>query len=199
MEFQRGKRVVVRQNIKGFFFDLDGTLIDTEAANYQAYKQAIINVCGIKITKSQYGKTHGMVYSDFLPQLVPTITKYEIEEVSKQKKELYREQMHLTKPNIFLIEFLKRMADDYTTILVTTAKTVNAKTVLKKHNINDLFDFMVFGDDVKNMKPDPEAYKLALKLSNLEKDEVIAFEDSTVGINAAHSAGISTIHIRSFI
>ena len=187
------------RTIKGFFFDLDGTLIDTEEANYQAYKQAINNVCGIKITKLQYRQTHGMVYSKFLPILIPNISLEEIEKISMKKKEIYRAQVHLTKPNIFLIEFLKRMADDYITVLVTTAKKDNAKIVLEKHKITELFDYMVFGDDVNNMKPNPEAYNIALKLCSLNEDEVIAFEDSSVGISAAHSAGISTIHIRSFL
>ena len=199
MEYDYQERHRMPRTIKGFFFDLDGTLIDTEEANFQAYKKAINSVCGINIIKSQYRKTNGMVYSDFLPILVPNIKPSEIKKISEQKKEFYKTQMHLTKPNIFLIDFLKRMADDYTTILVTTAKKDNANTVLAAPRITKQFDFMVFGDDVKKMKPNPEAYKVALKLSGLKKDEVVAFEDSQVGISAAHSAGISTIHIRSFL
>jgi beta-phosphoglucomutase len=187
------------KTIKGFFFDLDGTLIDTEEANFQAYQQAIFTICGVKITKANYKKIHGMAYKDFLPILVAGINDIDIDAISKQKKVLYKEQMHLTKPNMFLIEFLKRMADDYITCLVTTAKRDNANHVINAYGIKDIFNYKVFGDDVKQMKPDPEAYNVALAMSGLKPDEVIAFEDSQVGIRAANAAGISTIHIRSFL
>lgn len=185
--------------IKGFFFDLDGTLVDTIDANYHAYKEAILQVCAVEISMEQYKDTHGMVYKDFLPIFVPKISKDDIEKVSLLKKEAYARQMHLTKPNAFLIDFLRRMAEDYVTVLVTTAKRANAERVLVEHEIDTCFNYMVFGDDVKKMKPNPEAYINALKMTGLGEDEVIAFEDSQVGIKAANNAGIATIHIRSFL
>lgn len=184
--------------IKGFFFDLDGTLIDTKQANFTAYSEAIYSELGINITTEDYDKTHGMSYKEFLPILIPDIKIGQIESISIRKKVLYKKQMHLTKANDFLVNFLKRMKNDNVIVLVTTAKKYSALHVLDEHNLNNLFDYMVFGEDVEHMKPDPEAYLKALKISNLKAEEVIAFEDSLVGIEAANMAGISTVHIRSF-
>lgn len=184
--------------IKGFFFDLDGTLVNTENANFEAYKRAISDICKVSISKQDFKLTNGMGYKDFLPILVPSISKTEVEKVSIRKKEIYAELMHLTQANTFLVDFLRQMSGHHVTALVTTAKKANGETVLKEHNLTDLFDFVVYGDDVENMKPHPEAYIKAIQLSGLEAREIIAFEDSGVGIKAAKAANIATIHIRSF-
>lgn len=187
------------KTIKGFFFDLDGTLVDTEQANFEAYRTAIKEITNVDISKEDFKRTHGMVYRDFLPFLVPGIQTETIESVSARKKELYAELMHLTKANVFLVDFLRNITADHVTVLVTTAKKHNGKTVLREHGLLSLFDHIIYGDDVEHMKPHPEAYLLALKKSMLRSDEVIAFEDSQVGIRAATAAKISTIHIRSFL
>ena len=49
------------------------------------------------------------------------------------------------------------------------------------------------------MKPNPEAYLLALHKTGLAADEVIAFEDSLKGEAAAIGAGINVIRIRNFL
>lgn len=188
----------VQGSIKGFFFDLDGTLIDTAEANYIAYSEAINNVCGVQVSRQEFRKTNGMVYKDFLALLVPNITDAKIEQISVYKKDAYVKQLDKTTPNTFLLNFLKNMAENYVTVLVTTAKKDNAAAVLARYGLNGMFNYTIFGDDVKNMKPNPEAYMKALELSNLNPKEVIAFEDSNAGIMAAQKAGIPTIHIRSF-
>lgn len=185
--------------IKGFFFDLDGTLVDTADANFEAYRIAIEDVTNQDLSRNDFNKTNGRGYRDFLPLLVPGISAEQIEDISRRKNIIYKEKMHLTRANSFLVDFLMRMAEHYTTVLVTTAKAKNAEIVLNEHGISNLFDYKIFGDDVTHMKPHPEAYLRALNNSNLLANEVVAFEDSEVGMKAASGAGISTIHIRSFL
>ena len=45
--------------IKGFFFDLDGTLVDTHHANFEAYKRALQDF-GVDISFDDFKKTIGM-------------------------------------------------------------------------------------------------------------------------------------------
>ena len=97
----------VQGSIKGFFFDLDGTLIDTAEANYIAYSEAINNVCGVQVSRQEFRKTNGMVYKDFLALLVPNITDAKIEQISVYKKDAYVKQLDKTTPNTFLLNFLK--------------------------------------------------------------------------------------------
>lgn len=186
--------------IKGFFFDLDGTLVNTHEANFRAYKQAVHEVTGTELgdelkTRIKSGESS----NDFLPGLLADISSEHVDAINARKKEVYPTHLDASELNTYLSTFLKQMSEDYVTALVTTAKKDNAEAVLKAHSIEALFDFKIFGHDVKEMKPHPEAYLLALEKAGLSASEVIAFEDSQKGIDAATAAGINTIHIRNFL
>lgn len=185
-------------SIKGLFFDLDGTLVNTYEADFLAYRDAIKDAVGSTIGRDEFMSTNGMEMKDKLKRLTPTITPEQINFIAAGKKKYYPKYLHTTVPNKALIEFLADLTEHHITILVTTAKQQNAKAVLAAHKIADYFDYAVYGDDVENAKPHPESYLKALAMANLKADEVLAFEDSKSGIDAAHAAGIKTIQIKSF-
>lgn len=186
--------------IKGFFFDLDGTLVDTHEANFLAYRSAVLEVTGQELGDALRVQIKaGESSKDFLPALLPGISQDDIDKINSRKKYTYPEYVHISRLNTYLSTFLQQMSQHYTVALVTTAKKDNAEAVLKTHGIEDFFDFKVYGHDVKEMKPSPEAYHVALERANLKSNEVIAFEDSQKGIDAATAAGIKTIHIRNFV
>lgn len=186
--------------IKGFFFDLDGTLVDTHEANYQAYAQAIKDISGTAAATEliDYIK-RGESSKEFLPKVVENIDENTIQMINAAKKHHYKQHVQLSKLNEYLAVFLEQMSEHYVTALITTAKRENALAVVKQHDIEKYFDIMIFGEDVAAMKPDPEAYRLGLLKTGLHADEVIAFEDSVKGIAASNAAGIQTVHIRNFI
>ena len=61
--------------------------------------------------------------------------------------------------------------------------------VLKKFKIEDYFDVIVTGDDVKHGKPDPETYLVASQKLELKPSETLVLEDATNGIYSAKAAG----------
>lgn len=64
---------------------------------------------------------------------------------------------------------------------------------LIKSNLVDLFDVMVFGDEVFNSKPHPEIYLYTLKKLEVESSRVVVFEDSVNGVKSAVHAGIDKV------
>lgn len=187
------------QTLKGLFFDLDGTLVNTYEADFLAYRDAIEDATGIVVKREYFMATNGMEMRKKLDILAPDVTPEQVKQIAAGKKKYYKNYLHKTVPNESLISFLTDMAQYHTTALVTTAKQQNAEAVLNEYGITDLFDAKVFGDGVENPKPHPESYLKALELTGLSPDEVLAFEDSKTGIDAAHAAGIKTVHIRSFV
>lgn len=186
--------------IKGFFFDLDGTLVDTHESNFRAYKQAVEHVKGVQLGDELKQRIKaGEPSVEFLPKLLFSVTDVEVKEINEKKKQVYHEHLYASNLNEYLSMFLQQMSEQFITVLVTTAKKDNAMAVLEAHGIGDYFTYTIFGEDVKNMKPDPEAYRLALTKTGLSADEVVAFEDSEKGIAAALAANIKTIHIRNFV
>lgn len=186
--------------IKGFFFDLDGTLVDTHEANFRAYRAAVEEITGVTLgDELKVLIKAGESSNAFLPKLLPQATAEEVAAINAKKKEVYPEHLHVSELNDYLTTFLAQMAEHSVTALVTTAKRKNAMAVLRQHDLEKHFDFMIFGDDVSSMKPDPEAYLLALERAGLTAEEALAFEDSQKGIDAATAAGLRTIHIRNFL
>lgn len=185
--------------IKGFFFDLDGTLVNTYEADFLAYRDAIKEVAGINIEQADFARTHGQEMRQKLERLAPGIPEDQIAAIGASKKKHYPNYLHLTKPNAELVGFIKTLAEGHVTALVTTARQQNAMLVLEHHSLANHFREFVFGDEVDQAKPHPEAYLKALEKTKLQPHEAIAFEDSSTGIESAAAAGIQCIRIGSFV
>lgn len=81
-------------------------------------------------------------------------------------------------------------------IVSSNSSYLIAKLLINAKIDMSIFDFIVAREDVVRVKPYPDLYELALKKSNIEKENVIAIEDSNVGIMSALNAGINTIYIQ---
>jgi beta-phosphoglucomutase-like phosphatase (HAD superfamily) len=60
----------------------------------------------------------------------------------------------------------------------------------------DVFSAVVTGDQVRNGKPDPEAYLLAAERLGVDARQCVAIEDSPAGARSAHASGAVTIAVR---
>ena len=67
--------------------------------------------------------------------------------------------------------------------------------ILKKFKMEDLFNVIVNGDEVKHGKPNPEIFSIAVKKLNLPPEQCVVIEDATNGIIAAKKLGTKTIGI----
>jgi HAD superfamily hydrolase (TIGR01509 family) len=56
-----------------------------------------------------------------------------------------------------------------------------------------VFDVIACGDQVREKKPAPDIYRLALGSLRLSAESCIAFEDSANGLRAAKAAGLVTV------
>jgi HAD superfamily hydrolase (TIGR01509 family) len=184
----------VNDSIKGLFFDLDGTLVDTLDANIHAYQKALHQI-NREVTQQELAQVFGMRHDIFLKQIYDDITREEILEISRLKSLYYPEFLHLCRPHLELISFVRTLRSEHTTVLVTMAQRKNAEAVLKKSSIEDMFDIIITGEDVTKAKPHPESYLMALELSGLDPHEALAFEDSESGLAAAKAAGVPTLKI----
>lgn len=79
--------------------------------------------------------------------------------------------------------------------IVSVTWRENILSVLRASGLEEAFALIVAKEDVKATKPDPEAYRLALKRLELKPAEAVALEDSPSGLNAAKGAGIRVIAV----
>ncbi len=62
-----------------------------------------------------------------------------------------------------------------------------------------VFAAVVTGDQVRNGKPDPEAYLTAAQRLGVDPRQCVAIEDSPAGVRSAHASGAVTLAVRRHV
>ena len=185
------------RSLGALLFDLDGTLVDTREANFEAYRGAFAQ-SGHELTREQFEATWGRDSRDFIPDLLPGIDAPAVDAIRAAKSRLYGDQLHRTVANEALVAFLRLVAPHHPTALVSTAKSGNGTQLLEAHDLDGLFDVVVWGDQVSRSKPDPEGYRQAVARLGVDPSSCLAFEDSATGRAAALAAGLVVLQVPRF-
>lgn len=177
---------------KAIITDFDGTLVDTKKANALAYVDAF-NSVGIEITEEQYNECFGLRFDDLCSRLGVT-DKKTMKKIKAAKAKFYPSHFDKTRLNVTLISILSWYHQKGILICVaSTASLENITALIEYYKIEDAFDGIICGNAVKYGKPKPDIYLASIEACNCEPDEVVVFEDSEIGIEAAKAAGITNI------
>ncbi|HOV88789.1 MAG TPA: HAD family phosphatase [Candidatus Paceibacterota bacterium] len=195
---------------RGVIFDLDGTLVDMEQANYRLYFEFLKRMYGLEITEREWkkffaGRRPQESIPDFLKSKEKEQTIFDFEKfkllAGPIKDELISK--HLGEVS-FLIpginQFLNRLKKLRNMKLALATSTIDCfvKQILKYFNTDNYFDIVLTGENVSKGKPNPEIYLKTLKALKLKSDDCLVFEDSQSGVEAALGAEIDVIKIQSF-
>ena len=184
--------------LKGVLLDMDGVIFDTEKAyldtwtkvfksyGYDLKRETYISIMGTG--RDNAIRTFKSTFGDDLP----------IEEMYKDKDRILKEikesgRVPMKKGAEEILTYLKE--NNIRTALATSARMWRAEIQLKMAGIKELFDDVVCGDEIKNLKPDPEIFLKAAEKIGVNPSECIVIEDSPAGINAAYNAGMFPIHV----
>ena len=173
------------------FFDMDGTLVDTNLANFLSYKKAIISV-----TKSNYDLTYNSdkrFNRSCLKDAVQNLTEKEYERIIKEKEKYYNEFLHEIKLNTEIADILFRYSKTNKTVLVTNCRKDRAITTLKYFGLDDKFSYIFCREFDDNGKKINKFQKAILKLG-ITPNLIIAFENEESEIADAREAGITIIN-----
>ena len=118
-----------------------------------------------------------------------------LQDVKKTKARVYKKYFDKIQMNKNLYSHLHYAKQNSNIIcLATTASKKNVENLLKYFEIEDLFDYIITGENVNNGKPDPEVYqKIIMKYPFISTDNIYIYEDSDVGFLAAHKSGVKNI------
>ena len=64
------------------------------------------------------------------------------------------------------------------------------QNIIQKANLTDMFSIIYSKGAVKELKPNPEVHYKILEELNVKPEECLIIEDSLIGVEAAHNAGI---------
>jgi len=180
--------------IKLILSDFDGTLFDTQKANFLAYQEVLKNFA-IELSPKRYDSVFGLRLQEFLERIGITDSAI-VEQIRQQKKEVYPKYFEQIRLNKTLFDFIVRYKTSGCKVgLVSTAQRHNILSILEYFEITNHFDIIVSGNEISKPKPDPSAYIYAMKMLKILPEETLIFEDSKTGIEAAENAGCSYIVI----
>ena len=164
-----------------FVFDLDNTLVKTNQANNNAYKDAVRKITGKDISMN----TSRFTRSD-LRTCLPDLPMIEYDAIIKLKEELYVKQLHKTKLNEQLFKILTLIRESGNeTILLTECSKTRAKQVCDYHSLTSFFNRLYFKEDYEN----GNKYQF-LMASFLPFSSVVLFENEQEEIGRAIQHGL---------
>lgn len=182
--------------IKAIITDFDGTLVDTFEANLRAYQDAFYQV-GRNLTLEKYRECFGYRFDRFM-QATGVFDEKESETIKEYKKKVYPNYFEYLIPNKKLIELISTFHQmGGKTAIASTARKENLMNAIEYLGIAHHFDLIYSGIDVKQGKPSPEIYLKTMDCLEVSSDEVLIFEDSPVGFEAAKASGAEFIPVTS--
>ena len=188
--------------IKLVIFDVDGTLVDSESIYVKAaLKNLEVNHYNIPMSAIMgiigQNRVAGRKLIESTQDDSFNYDKY-IKDFEKIRNQiLENEPYKLKKGALNILNYCKKH-NIKMAIATSTARDKQTK-VLTELGIIDYFDYMVFGDEINNSKPAPDIYLKVYEHYNIDKDEMIIYEDSKNGILSAHNAGIRVVYIKDIV
>lgn len=191
--------------LKAIFFDVDGTLAETEEFHRRAFNAAfvqhgvdaswsvaqyreLLRVTGGKERLQAYFRSRGLALSE-----------RDLHALHRTKNELYAENLRsgaaALRPGVLRLMREAREAG-LMLGLATTTSEVNIDALLRYQlgpDWKEAFSCVVAGDQVAKKKPAPDVYHRCLALLHTAPDQAIAVEDSPAGVAAAQGAGIAVV------
>ncbi len=196
--------------LKGVYWDLDGTIANTELeAHLPAFNKAF-NDLGIdwnwnintyiKLLKINGGKNRIAYYAkfnndnfseDLIINIHETKQFHYLENIKKHRVSL--------KNGVFrLINELHRKK--VRQFIVTSSSRIQVNLLIDYlFNGFNPFEFIISSEDVELKKPNPLPYLKAIQLSGINKNNSIVFEDSNPGLKSSLAANLPTIFVPSNI
>ncbi len=181
-----------------YFFDLDGTLIDTEKLYFRFWKEASkfygyelndYEALSFQSLERNEGRKKMREYSNGL-------LNYDV--VREKRIELMNQYLliHPIEVKEGVFDFLRLLKEKNKKIYIVTANAYEkALKILKDTLLYPYVDAIISAKDVERGKPFPDVYLKGCAQIGCEPSNVVVFEDSKNGLLAASRAGCYTIMV----
>ncbi|WP_298447937.1 HAD-IA family hydrolase [Ferrimicrobium sp.] len=194
--------------LEAVFFDVDGTMAETEREGHRVAYNAAFAELGYPVhwDPELYGELLAVMggkeriqhYWAQHPEL-PLLSDAQVERIHSVKARHFSELME--HGGIGLRVGVRRLLDELNErkIPVSIASTITLEGLdaLLRHNLGaqwrDRFRFLGVGDVVPVKKPDPAIYRWLLEQHGVDPRSVVTLEDTRAGLLASVGAGIATL------
>jgi HAD superfamily hydrolase (TIGR01509 family) len=183
--------------VRGALFDMDGLLIDSEAVyikGMQAAAQTLGREMSLAFCHSMVG-VPGSECNVLIQELYgPGFSIEEFRAIYSVKvREIFEAGIPVKAGVVELLDFLD--AHGLPRAVATSATRTTVEHHLGRAGLLDRFSAVVTRDDVVHAKPAPDIYLEAARRLGLPPATCLGFEDSNIGLTAAHAAGTMAIMV----
>jgi HAD superfamily hydrolase (TIGR01549 family) len=199
-------------------FDLDGTLVQTEALKAQSYARAAAELCPDIAAQEIVAAYDDMVGHSREEVAAALLARFSLEAPAKRRMRELGVSTPLDAYMALRLRIYEAMITDgrlireqeypwstallrdvhrlgYPVGIATMSHRKHAKLVLERLGLTGEIDALVTREDVKLAKPSPEIYLVVAKQLGAEPSECFVLEDSVPGIRAANAAGMQCVAI----
>jgi HAD superfamily hydrolase (TIGR01509 family) len=192
---------MLRKPVEAAIFDMDGLLIDTEAVYIEAY-HAAAQAIGAKMPTEL---CHAMIG-------VPT------RECEAMIQDHFGPEFSVERFHVHFNEHARLLLDDHVPVkpgagellawlggrglplaIATSSRPTTVQRHLGRAGLLGHFKAVATRYDVERGKPHPDVYLEAARRLDVAPERCIAFEDSNVGLTAAHAAGTMAIMVPDIV
>ncbi len=180
-------------DIRAVIFDMDGVLIDSEYVY-------LSNTCRGLRKKRPWIREQDLYPSVGMDSVRTRELMFRIagepldnREFDRELEEIYKLSDHVSYPDMLYPEVEKVLKalrkHGYKTALASSSRMAVIRKVLEQCGLQELFDYVVSGEQFRESKPNPEIYLTVMAAIGCRPEECLVVEDSTYGVKAGLGAG----------
>lgn len=191
--------------IRGFLFDMDGLLVDTEDLHLRAFASVAERHglrCVAQDLRSWVGKGQHMLAAWIAQEVGGGDPEALVEEQRREFFTLLETERPGPQPGASEllaiseeIEFPVGLVSNSDRVFVEAIMRVVLPHMGRPAALEETFQAVITRDDVEKPKPAPDPYLAAARALGLEARECMAFEDSPSGVLSAKAAGCLVVAV----
>ncbi|EAR09498.1 HAD family hydrolase [Reinekea blandensis] len=189
----------VIEQADALIFDMDGTLIDSMPAHYQAWRQ-VADEYGLTLDRDRFYQLGGVpTYQTLQILSAEAGVSIDLDAAKTRKEGLYREYVSEVTEIAPIADVARQYANTKPLAIATGAGRNNAQSILTRLGLIEMFQAVMTADDVENHKPAPDVFLKAAAALGIAPERCVAFEDTDIGLEAIRAAGMTAIDVRPLL
>jgi HAD superfamily hydrolase (TIGR01509 family) len=193
-------RQLAPQDTDCLLFDWDGTLVDSQGANYRAMAGALSRV-GVALEESWFAARTGLSSAEMIKSLVRErglSLPASVQEIVTYRDERFLEEAGSIRAHPAVLEVVETWHDRVPMAVASGGSRRIILETMRHLPYASRFATVVTREDVERGKPAPDIFLLAARRLGVVPARCTVFEDSDEGIAAAVAAGMKVIDVRPY-
>lgn len=192
----RSTKVGPGDAISAAIFDLDGTLADTMPVHYRVWTEIAARY-GIDFPEDKFYSMGGIPTAKIAAILAAQQgLTFDPVAVAREKEQLVLQRVGEVLPIAAVVEIARRCRQIGPVAIASGGSRAMVEGTLRQIGLYDWFPVIVTAEDTVRHKPDPDVFLEAARRLGVSADICTVYEDTELGLEAAHRAGMRGVDVR---